>query len=412
MALTEIPSELSSTPSIVDNGNATAITIGSDESVTFSGGVDVTDTATMGNALIDSTGNATLNFLTYSGSQNVTANIAVGRAEFSGPASSMYFQTNNGTALSTAMTITDDGNVGIGGVGNISPYGIRFAINGTGTGGAGLYFGSGVIIPTDNTPTISDATVDLGASNYRFKDLYLSGNASMAGLSPGIVTISSASYFIGNTSSGYRFNNAADTSNLMILKDDGNLLVGKTVAINSCHTFYKNQANNTAVFENANGVTPFGVQVRFSGADPNSTSAYMFSGYGYNGSSLITRFAVMSNGGIRNYQTNNVDLSDERVKTDIQPLGSMWDKLKGIEIVGFKYTDQTHERSNIGVIAQQVQSVAPEFVDDSSWDDERFDEPLKSVFSNDLHNATIKALQEAMDRIETLEAKVQELENN
>ena len=203
MALTEIPSELSSTPSIVDNGNATAITIGSDESVTFSGGVDVTDTATMGNALIDSTGNATLNFLTYSGSQNVTANIAVGRAEFSGPASSMYFQTNNGTALSTAMTITDDGNVGIGGVGNISPYGIRFAINGTGTGGAGLYFGSGVIIPTDNTPTISDATVDLGASNYRFKDLYLSGVANVGSIVQTGSTSSLVASFENTNTSGY-----------------------------------------------------------------------------------------------------------------------------------------------------------------------------------------------------------------
>ena len=37
MALTEIPSELSSTPSIVDGGNATAITIDSSENVTFSG---------------------------------------------------------------------------------------------------------------------------------------------------------------------------------------------------------------------------------------------------------------------------------------------------------------------------------------------------------------------------------------
>jgi hypothetical protein len=202
------------------------------------------------------------------------------------------------------------------------------------------------------------------------------------------------------------------TSEKMRLSASGNLLVGRTVALNSSHNFYKNQADTTAIFENAHAVTPFGVQVRFSGADPNNQTAYMFSGYGHNGSSLINRFAVMSNGGIRNYQTNNVDLSDERVKTDIQPLGSMWDKLKAIEIVGFKYTDQTHERSNIGVIAQQVQSVAPEFVDDSSWDDERFDEPLKSVFSNDLHNATIKALQEAMDRIETLEAKVQTLENN
>ena len=37
MALTKTPIELSSTPSIVDNGNATAITIGSDESVALSG---------------------------------------------------------------------------------------------------------------------------------------------------------------------------------------------------------------------------------------------------------------------------------------------------------------------------------------------------------------------------------------
>ena len=79
------------------------------------------------------------------------------------------------------MSVTKAGKVNIGGVGNISPYGIRFAINGTGSGGAGLYFGSGVIIPTDNTPTITDANVDLGASNYRFKDLYLSGGAYLGG---------------------------------------------------------------------------------------------------------------------------------------------------------------------------------------------------------------------------------------
>jgi len=48
MALTEIPSELSSTPSIVDNGNATAITIDASENVTFSGtlnGISTTKSA-------------------------------------------------------------------------------------------------------------------------------------------------------------------------------------------------------------------------------------------------------------------------------------------------------------------------------------------------------------------------------
>jgi hypothetical protein len=48
MALTEIPIELSSTPSIVDGGNATAITIDSSENVTFSGtlnGISTTKSA-------------------------------------------------------------------------------------------------------------------------------------------------------------------------------------------------------------------------------------------------------------------------------------------------------------------------------------------------------------------------------
>jgi hypothetical protein len=43
MALTEIPIELSSTPSIVDGGNATAITISSAELVTVANGLTLTD---------------------------------------------------------------------------------------------------------------------------------------------------------------------------------------------------------------------------------------------------------------------------------------------------------------------------------------------------------------------------------
>jgi hypothetical protein len=43
MALTEIPKELSSTPSIVDGGNATAITISSAELVTVANGLTLTD---------------------------------------------------------------------------------------------------------------------------------------------------------------------------------------------------------------------------------------------------------------------------------------------------------------------------------------------------------------------------------
>ena len=120
----------------------------------------------------------------------------------------------------------------------------------------------------------------------------------------------------------------------------------------------------------------------------------------------------MSNGGLANYQSNNANLSDERVKRDISPLSSMWDKFKAIEVVSFKYRDQAHTNDNIGVIAQQVESVAPEFVDNNGFGETpEGEDPLKAIYTTDLYHASIKALQEAMTRIETLEAKVQTLES-
>jgi hypothetical protein len=166
------------------------------------------------------------------------------------------------------------------------------------------------------------------------------------------------------------------------------------------------------------GTSPYGYELQFSNAAPNNTTNWF--SYFYDNSTL--RFSVRSNGGIANFQGNNVNLSDQRVKKDIAPLESYWDKFKQIEIVKFKYKDQTHDDFNIGVIAQQVESVAPEFVDVDGWDNKpKLDEdgneiasneqPLKSIYTADLHHATIKVLQEAMAKIEELTQKVNELEN-
>jgi hypothetical protein len=127
------------------------------------------------------------------------------------------------------------------------------------------------------------------------------------------------------------------------------------------------------------------------------------------------RFIVTSNGGIYNYSANNVNLSDIRVKKDIIKLESYWNKFKDIEIVKFKYKDQTHDDYNIGVIAQQVLAVAPEFVNEEGFGlKDNIPEdgiPLKSIYTEDLHHATIKVLQEAMTKIEILEEKVKQLES-
>jgi hypothetical protein len=162
-------------------------------------------------------------------------------------------------------------------------------------------------------------------------------------------------------------------------------------------------SQNIIVFRNQ-GVDPYGIDVGYPSSSPNNTANYFF--YGFD--STAQRFSVRSNGGISNYQANDVNLSDERTKKDIEPLESYWDKFKAIQIVKFKYIDQTHDDYNIGVIAQQVEAVAPEFVDVDGWGETiNEEEPLKSIYTADLHHATIKVLQEAMAKIESLEAILQ-----
>ena len=162
--------------------------------------------------------------------------------------------------------------------------------------------------------------------------------------------------------------------------------------------------------------TPLGIIVLYTALSPNSTGAPFIDCT----DSVGQRFGVRSNGGIANYQANDVNLSDERTKKDIEPLESYWNKFKAIEIVKFKYKDQTHDDFNIGVIAQQVEKIAPEFVDVDGWDTKpklnkddneivSNEEPLKSIYTADLHHATIKVLQEAMAKIENQQAQIEEL---
>jgi len=139
---------------------------------------------------------------------------------------------------------------------------------------------------------------------------------------------------------------------------------------------------------------------------PNGVSINTY--HVYNTTDASYKFYVKSNGGVANYSANDTNLSDERTKTDINPLGSYWDKFKALELVTFKYKNQDHNDDNIGLIAQQVESVAPEFVCNDGFKElEPSEEPLKSIYTTDLYHAAIKVLQEAMSKIETLESEIE-----
>ncbi|MEY4282270.1 MAG: Synechococcus phage, partial [Bacteroidota bacterium] len=155
--------------------------------------------------------------------------------------------------------------------------------------------------------------------------------------------------------------------------------------------------------------SPYGLLIGLQPSISNTGNEFISA---YTGNFSTLRFKFASNGGLYNYQGNDSNLSDARMKNSIIPIESYWDKFKAIEIVKFKYNDQSHDDYNIGVIAQQVEEVAPEFINIDGFGETPEDGiPLKSVYTADLHHATIKVLQEAMTKIEELEAKVSALEN-
>lgn len=136
-------------------------------------------------------------------------------------------------------------------------------------------------------------------------------------------------------------------------------------------------------------------------------TAYLYFGQ----DNTTTRFYVLQNGGIGNFQANNVNLSDRNAKKDISPASNTWDCIKQWEIVNYRYKDQPDDADlNLGVIAQQVAESCPEVI--TVFEEAKDDHPEKlGVKEQQMYWMAIKALQEAQQRIETLEAKVATLES-
>lgn len=133
--------------------------------------------------------------------------------------------------------------------------------------------------------------------------------------------------------------------------------------------------------------------------------------YNENATNNGYRFYVKINGGIDNYSANNTNISDQRVKKDIQDAPAYLDKLCAIPVRTFLYKDQEDDWKNVGVIAQEVEAVAPEFINNDGWGDggHPADGPLKSVYETDLKYAMLKAIQELNAKVEGLQAEINAL---
>ncbi len=123
-------------------------------------------------------------------------------------------------------------------------------------------------------------------------------------------------------------------------------------------------------------------------------------------SSGTNSFNVFTNGNVTNTNNSYGAISDLKLKENIVDANSQWDDLKALQVRNYNFKEgQTH--TQIGLVAQEVELVSPGLVGESI--DAETGESTKSVNYSVLYMKAVKALQEAMERIEQLETEMVEV---
>ena len=124
------------------------------------------------------------------------------------------------------------------------------------------------------------------------------------------------------------------------------------------------------------------------------------------------RFAVAaSNGDVVNSNNSYGAVSDSKIKENIVDATNKLEDLNKVKVRNFNIKGE--EQKQIGVIAQELESIFPNMIEDHKDYDEEGEDlctVTKSVKYSVFVPMLIKALQEADDKIEALTARIETLE--
>ncbi len=192
----------------------------------------------------------------------------------------------------------------------------------------------------------------------------------------------------------------------------------------SYHEFNVNVADDTVRIRNESTSTPYGIDINFSGAAPDNNTQYFLQARD-NASGGTTRCIIYSDGDLANHDGVYGTISDQKLKQDIVDAGSQWDDIKAIRFRKYRMKSDVAVNPDapalLGVVAQELEQVSPGLVDehpdmetvevtDEDGNVTQTQQPTgtttKTVKSSILLMKAAVALQEAMARIEKLEAEV------
>ena len=456
MALTEIPVELSSSPGIVDNSNATAITIAASENVGIgtsspSAPLNVYNASNPYTKFEDAANYLNVGVITSNyglinsslplsfqvndtermriladGSVVQGNTVSLVASNYNNQAGAAWHKpdghyeiatTSNVAPLQIGKNNANDGTLVTfrkqsSVVGSISSRGgvtLGLILNPTSGVGAGLSGTSNAIFPVDETTTPVNDQISLGTTSNAFKDLYLSGgvqNITASGVATGtlisaITGVTNGFQISANTSNEmtYDFNTGAGLK--MRFTNDGNLLVGTTTPVTK--------------------LTVSG-QGAFGSADASGNGIYLYVSGALSDNSYMSRNSAGS--GTTTWYIGNQSIttsSDLRLKDNIvDSQRNAVEIINNLRVVDHTWNDPSDQSINnknsrgvwTGLIAQEAVEHIPWLVN----------RPLEDVDENGNKNywhmdygysapLLIKAIQEQQATIEALTARIAALES-
>jgi hypothetical protein len=127
---------------------------------------------------------------------------------------------------------------------------------------------------------------------------------------------------------------------------------------------------------------------------------------------VADRFLVADSGNVTNTNGTYGTISDQKLKQDIVDASSQWNDIKNLRFRKYRLKADVELNPDakpfLGLIAQEAEIVSPGLVEEQTDRDEEGNDlgtTTKSVKTSILYMKAVKALQEAMERIETLEAQ-------
>jgi trimeric autotransporter adhesin len=147
--------------------------------------------------------------------------------------------------------------------------------------------------------------------------------------------------------------------------------------------------------------TPYGYYFKFTGANPNDATSYVFGSFDNVNANIYT---IYSNGTVS-------ARSDAKFKKNIETTRNGYlEDLAQLRVVKYNwYNHDDDTPKELGFIAQEVEQVFPGLVSTVPDKDDQGNETgevSKSIKTSVFTPMLVKALQEALERIETLEAEV------